>query len=96
MVYTKVGSNQNVIRFNNGTEVLFSYETPVAGYSTEVDGTGWFRTEKHFSATTSKHINKWLGDVNATEVKQSFIEGLVDGTSSDDDDGEPLQNRWWR
>ena len=26
------GSNMTLIRMNNGTEILFSYSTPVAGY----------------------------------------------------------------
>jgi len=40
-----------------GTSILFSYETPVAGW----DDKGAFRTLQHYSATTTKHINKYLG-----------------------------------
>jgi len=36
---------------------LFSYDTPVAGW----DDKGAFRTLEHYSATTTKHINKYLG-----------------------------------
>ena len=39
------------------TSILFSYETPVAGW----DNKGAFRTLQHYSATTTKHINKYLG-----------------------------------
>lgn len=39
------------------TTILFSYETPVAGYDDE----GAFRTLEHYSPTTTKHINKYLG-----------------------------------
>tara|TARA_Y100001970_G_scaffold220333_1_gene270576 strand:+ start:1216 stop:1482 length:267 start_codon:yes stop_codon:yes gene_type:complete len=74
MILRQIGNNQNLIRFNNGAEILFSYETPVAGYSMDE---GYFRTEEYFSKTTSKHINNFVKDVNAKEVKQSFIEGLV-------------------
>jgi hypothetical protein len=58
-----------------GMSILFSYQTPVAGW----DDKGAFRTEQKFSATTSKHINKYLGgkDVGRT-VSQSYITGLVD------------------
>lgn len=67
------GSNQTTLSFN-GTEVLFSYETPVAGY----DDQGAFRTEEKFSVTTSKHINKYLGGKDVGRiVPQSYIEGLM-------------------
>ena len=58
-----------------GMSILFSYQTPVAGW----DDKGAFRTEQNFSATTSKHINKYLGgkDIGRT-VPQSYITGLVD------------------
>ena len=39
------------------TSILFSYNTPVAGWDDE----GAFRTLQHYSATTTKHINKYLG-----------------------------------
>jgi hypothetical protein len=39
------------------TSILFSYDTPVAGW----DDKGAFRTLEHYSATTTKHINKYLG-----------------------------------
>ena len=58
----------------NGKSVLFSYETPVAGWCEQ----GAFRTEDKFSMTTSKHINKYLGgkDVGRS-VPQAWIESLV-------------------
>jgi len=67
------GSNSNELEIN-GRQVLFSYQTPVAGW----DERGAFRTEVKYSATTSKHINRYLGgkDVGRT-VPQSYIDGLV-------------------
>ncbi len=58
----------------NGVSILFSYETPVAGWNNE----GAFRTEKKYSATTTKHINKYLGgkDIGRT-VSQQYINSLV-------------------
>jgi hypothetical protein len=47
------------VELANGTWVLFSYSTPVAAL---VPGKGWIRTEKKWSVTTSKHINRWLAD----------------------------------
>jgi hypothetical protein len=51
------GSNQTIIESAAGVEVLYSYETPVA-----LEGpTGlWFKTDRKWSVTTSKHINKFL------------------------------------
>lgn len=55
-------------------EILFSYETPVAGWTHEV---GYFRTKEQFTASTSRHIKKYLVGVNYVEVvKQSWIESL--------------------
>ena len=52
-----IGSNQTQVSLADGTEVLFSYATPVAAL---VPGKGWIRTAHKWSATTSKHINAWL------------------------------------
>ena len=54
---TSFGSNMTVIAVENGDSVLVSYSTPVAA----LVGGVFFRTEKKFSMTTSKHINKWSG-----------------------------------
>ena len=55
-----IGSNQTVVvsKLPNGRtlEVLFSYETPVAVRGPTVD----HKTERKWSVTTSKHINKFL------------------------------------
>jgi hypothetical protein len=57
---------------NNGRDVLvlFSYETPVAAH---IEGPGYMRTEVHHSATTSRHINKWLSDNGATMAKVETV-----------------------
>jgi len=68
-------SNRTVLIFNNGTtEVFFSYETPVAGYS---DKLGYVKTDKWYSSTTTRHINKYLGDLKHTIVSQSVIDDLL-------------------
>lgn len=55
-----IGSNQTVLvsKLPNGRtlEVLFSYETPVAVRGPTVD----YKTDRKWSVTTSKHINKFL------------------------------------
>lgn len=62
--------------------ILFSYKTPVAFHEL---GVGYAKTSKHWSATTSRHINKWLklngydvkrGDY-LREVDQETLDGLV-------------------
>ena len=73
MILNPVGSNMNEVEIN-GKSVLFSYETPVAGYCEQ----GAFRTDEKFSMTTSKHINKYLGGKDVGRVvPQSWIEGIV-------------------
>ena len=71
MNLTPIAANQTVLSFTNGAEVFFSYKTPVAAYCPL---RGYIRTEKFWSVTTSRHINKWLRDVNnVTEVSQNYL-----------------------
>ena len=66
-----IGSNQTAVVSklpNGGTvEVLFSYETPVAVRGPTLD----YKTDRRWSVTTSKHINKFLAgiDVGTTGVR---------------------------
>ena len=73
MKLTPIAANRNVISYNDGTEVFFSYSTPVAGYSTEL---GYVRTKEWYSSTTTRHINKYLGDIEAIKVPQQTINKL--------------------
>ena len=59
-------------------QVFFSYETPVAACLT--DGT-LVRTDQWYSATTSKHINKWLQGCDALTVSQYRIDCLLTSAS---------------
>ena len=69
-----IASNMTELEVNN-TTILFSYSTPVAGYSDE----GACRTDKFYSVTTSKHINKYLGGKDVGKVvPQSYIDALVE------------------
>ena len=71
--------NQNIISYDNGTEVFFSYSTPVAGFSPKL---GYVRTESWYSSTTTRHINKYLGCINANEVPQETINELSQSQGS--------------
>jgi hypothetical protein len=57
--------------------ILFSYETPVAGW----DNYGAFESEEKYSVTTSKHITKYFGGkelrAKARVVSQFHINNLV-------------------
>ena len=73
MKLNPIGSNMTEVEVN-GKSIMFSYQTPVAGY----DDQGAFRTSTKYSVTTSKHINKYLGGKDVgREVDQSYIDNLV-------------------
>ncbi len=67
-----IASNMTEVSINNG-RILFSYSTPVAAV---LDG-AWYRTDKRWSVTTSRHINKWLDGIPAERRAQSFFDSLV-------------------
>lgn len=74
-----VGSNMTELEGADGTTILFSYQTPVAAF---VPGKGFMKTDKFFSSSTTKHINKWIqmnGDPESTvtTISQSLIEEAV-------------------
>ena len=72
MKLTPIGSNQTVLMLNDGTRVLFSYQTPVA-----YERMGrFYRSATRHSVTTSKHVNQWAGK-DATEVPQADIDAIV-------------------
>lgn len=66
-----LGSNQTELTAN-GVKVLFSYNTPVAAW---INGQ-FYKTNKRWSVTTSKHVNKWTH--LAVDKEQSFFDGLIE------------------
>ena len=74
MQLKSIAANQTQLNLNNGTEIFFSYETPVAAKLPDYE---YIRTATKWSVTTSRHINKWLEGVNATEVDQEVLNNLV-------------------
>ena len=75
MQLNQFGKNQTEVK-HNGIKVFFSYKTPVA---VEIDQPRqvYVTTEK-FSATTTRHINNWLGgNQNVERVSQEEIERLT-------------------
>ena len=76
MQLTPIASNMTEVDTSEA-RILFSYRTPVAAY---VFGEGYVRTEKWWSVTTSRLINKWIGkDVTTEEVSQTYLDNLVQG-----------------
>jgi len=69
----RIGNQNATVVYTNGGSVLYSYETPVAA----ILNCGVFRTEKFHSVTTSKHINKYLGDRLAENAPQEFFDDLL-------------------
>lgn len=84
MKLTKISNNAHTLLLADGTEILFSYETPVAAF---VHNFGlnrsrcrfrWIKTEVSYSRTTSKHINAFLPDTEkALTVSQSTFDSLL-------------------
>lgn len=72
MEIKNLGSNQTEVSWSNKTTVLVSYSTPVAAI---VDGKV-YRTEVKHSATTERHINKWLDGKTAVVMPQAFFDNV--------------------
>jgi len=74
MKLIQISSNMTELEVN-GVSILFSYSTPVAGYDKE----GAFRTSTHYSTTTTRHINKYLGGKEiGRKVSQEYINKLTE------------------
>jgi hypothetical protein len=78
----KIGSNVTELHAGDGAVVLFSYSTPVAAL---IPGSGWFRTAKRLSVTTSGHVNRWISaGVEVEERPQSWFDGLLSVSLAND------------
>ena len=71
MQLTPIASNMTEVETSEA-RILFSYRTPVAAY---IYGEGYVKTEKYWSVTTSRHINKW-GAKDGKEVPKVPVELL--------------------
>lgn len=73
-----IASNMTELLLNDGTQVLFSYQTPVAVIKQDQT----IKTSKKWSVTTSKHINKWFsmyGFAVFAYEDQEYFDNLVKG-----------------
>jgi len=74
MKLNPIKSNMTELELGN-IKVLFSYKTPVACYHPgKIRTNPWFKTNKKWSRTTSKHINQWLNGQTAIEVPQESLD----------------------
>ena len=60
MKLKRLGANQLLLLTNHGDEVLYSFETPVAGY---LKNGGYFKTSKNYGVAAARHINSYLKHV---------------------------------
>ena len=74
MRLTPIGTNQTEIETADA-RIFFSYKTPVAAY---IFGRGFVRTNKFWSVTTSRHINKWIGVDAKTDTTEKVDQVLLD------------------
>ena len=87
MKLKSLGANQTELTLNDGSQILFSYETPVC-VRTEAMHCGQMQTRvcvttEKYSRTTSKHINNWVANLSdiIQMVPQSEIDTFVKGAT---------------
>ena len=82
MKLINIAHNMTVLELDNGTEILFSYSTPVAGNN---NLSGFFVTEENYSRTTTRHINRYLSQYDlgkgAKKISQATIDRMVTTTT---------------
>jgi hypothetical protein len=77
-----IKANMTEVEIGDKT-ILFSYRTPVACKEfIHSGGIGayhfkYYRTNKKWSATSTRHINKWLNGDTAEEKDQEWFDQLV-------------------
>jgi hypothetical protein len=75
-----LASNMTELTLRDGSRILFSYETPVAHYK---PSEFLYKTDKKWSQTTSRHINKWdianWSDIAYTSQPQEYFDNLIKG-----------------
>lgn len=59
--------------------ILYSYETPVAAKRINTDGIRVYKSSTRYSTTSSRHVNKWVGEDKVETVKQSVIDAFARG-----------------
>lgn len=73
-IHERFGSATVVCVDKGEKYILFSYSTPVAINDTK----GFKVTEKKFSRTTTKHINKWINGASYETISQKELEKIAE------------------
>ena len=73
MKIEKIGVSKTLLTLSSGSEIFYSYNTPVA---CKVSG-DLYKTKEYYSKTTCKHITQYLNGREAEAVPQSMINQLV-------------------
>jgi hypothetical protein len=72
-----IKANMTELSLKGGLTVLFSYRTPVACKWTDGLTSYYYKTDKKWSATTTRHINYWV-EKGVTDVKsQEYFDNLI-------------------
>ena len=74
MKLTRLGASKTLLALSSGTEVFYSYDTPVA---CQMSSGEIYKTNEYFSRTTLKHITQYLNGREAEKVEQAFFTQLV-------------------
>ena len=75
MKLNSIAKNQTEITLSNGDQIFFSYRTPVACYIAKKGR--YARTDAWYSSTTTRHINKWLGNLEYDIIPQSYLDEIT-------------------
>ena len=76
MKLNRTGNSSTEITLDNGTVILFSYDTAVAAFVPA--DKRYYRTNRFYSRTTSKHLNQFLCSSYGTiEVDPSYFDTLL-------------------
>ena len=77
MRHNTIAKNQTEVTLSNGDQIFFSYRTPVAVYIAKKGR--YARTDAWFSSSTTRHINKWFGNVEYDTIPQSDLDMITAG-----------------
>ncbi len=82
MTLTPIKANMTELQLEGGLTVLFSYKTPVAcRWTNGKEANYYYKTSRYWSNTTSRHINKWIGETTMLrgEKPQEYFDNLIAG-----------------
>lgn len=83
MKLNPIKANMTELTLGSGVRILFSYETPVACMYIVGDTQVIEQTEKKWSATTTRHINKWIVQIDSydkrrfSKMSQEYFDNLI-------------------